>query len=115
MEDARFDAISRSFSTSYSRRGVGQLIGGVTVSGLLLAFRAQEARAARRIGGCSVEVKSERERHGRTRNRGLRLWPARSRGVIGMSRPGGRRRFGYLTRCAGFPSGFRVPPLTVKC
>ena len=51
MEDARFDAISRSFSTSYSRRGVGQLIGGVTISGLLLAFRAQEALAVKRIGG----------------------------------------------------------------
>jgi hypothetical protein len=51
MDEARFDALSRSFSTTYSRRGVSRLLGGVTAGSLLTTLGVMQAEGGSRPGG----------------------------------------------------------------
>ena len=51
MGESRFDAISRFFSTAFSRRGFTRFLGGAAAGGLFTALGAPEAIAEKRIGG----------------------------------------------------------------
>lgn len=51
MDDARFDALARSLTTTRSRRSLARLLGGLSLGGVASALATSEVRAALRVGG----------------------------------------------------------------
>ena len=50
MDDARFDALTKTFGTAHSRRRLTRLLGGLSVGGVLSALGSEEAAAAQLLG-----------------------------------------------------------------
>lgn len=59
MDDARFDALTRSLITTQSRRDLARLLAGLSLGGVLSARTVREAAAALLNGGASCTAGSE--------------------------------------------------------
>jgi hypothetical protein len=59
MDDARFDALTKTLGTAHTRRGVTRLLGGLGLSGVLSALGTSEALAAARKGGAPCTRNSQ--------------------------------------------------------
>jgi hypothetical protein len=51
MDDARFDALTKTLSIGHTRRGLTRLLGGLSLGGMLSVLGTTEALAAKRNGG----------------------------------------------------------------
>jgi hypothetical protein len=59
MDADHFDALTKTLSTSRSRRGLARLLGGLSLGGALTALRAPEVAAGSRLGGAPCTKNSQ--------------------------------------------------------
>jgi hypothetical protein len=59
MDDARFDALAKTFGSVHSRRSLARLLGGLSLGGLLSSVGREEAAAALLLGGARCTSKAQ--------------------------------------------------------
>ena len=59
MDEARFDALTRTLGTTHSRRRLTRLLGGLSLGGVLSALGGDDAAAALLLGGARCTRKAE--------------------------------------------------------